>query len=249
MIDILGVNVSNLSKKTVTEALRSYLDSDHQHYVVTPNPEFVVKAQADEEFRKIVNEADLAVADGVGLQFAARFLGQPAPPRITGNDLMQILAGLCAETGQSMYLLGGKDTTSGKKTAAILEDKYPTLKVRANDGGEIFFKDKEWNMNPAVLHDILNFNPAVLLVALGHGKQEHWITSFLKHLPSVRVASGIGGAFDYLSGNVPRAPHWMRRLGLEWLYRLVKEPCRFKRIWIAVIVFPYLVIKSKIRSI
>jgi N-acetylglucosaminyldiphosphoundecaprenol N-acetyl-beta-D-mannosaminyltransferase len=249
MANILGVKISGLDKKGVTEALRSYLESNRQHYVVTPNPEFVVAAQKQEDFLAIINEADLAICDGVGLQYAARFLGQEAPPRITGNDLMQILAGLCAESGQSMFLLGGEDEDSGKKAAAILKDKFPTLKVQANPGGPIFFKDGQWSMNPAVLRDIVNSEPAVLLVALGHGKQERWIISFLQHLPSVRVAAGIGGAFDYLSGSVPRAPRWMRRLGLEWLYRLIKQPTRIKRIWTAVMVFPYLVIKSKIRSI
>ena len=248
MIEILGVKISNIDKKGVTEALRSYLESDRQHYVVTPNPEFVVATQKQEDFLAIINEADLAICDGVGLQFAARFQGDEVPPRITGNDLMQILARICSETEQSMYLLGGSDQAA-EKAASILEDQYPRLKVRANAGGQIFFKDGEWNMNPAVLRDVINYEPAVLLVALGHGKQERWIISFLKHLPSVRVAAGIGGAFDYLSGSVPRAPRWMRQIGLEWLYRLIKQPSRAKRIWTAVVVFPYLVIKSKIRSL
>jgi len=248
MTKILGVKISNIDKKGVIEALRSYLDSDRQHYVVTPNPEFVVAAQKQEDFLAIINEADLAICDGVGLQFAARFQGDEALPRITGNDLMQMLAQICAERSQSMFLLGGSDQ-SAEKAAAILKDKYPTLKIRANAGGPIFFKDGEWSMNPAVPRDIINFQPAVLLVALGHGKQERWIISFLKHLPSVRVAAGIGGAFDYLSGNVPRAPRLMRRLGLEWFYRLIKQPSRIKRIWTAVVVFLYLVIKSKIRPV
>ena len=246
MIDILGVNISNLDKKTVVKVLQSYLGSDKQHFVVTPNPEFIVAAQKDPDFGEIINSADLSIADGIGLRYAACFLAQEPPPRITGNDLMQMLARICSETGQGMYLLGGSDRAA-EKAASILEDQYPTLKIRANEGGKIFYEHDEWHMNPAVLQDIIKFEPAVLLVALGHGKQERWIVSFQKHLPSVKIAAGIGGAFDYLSGNVPRAPRWMQRIGLEWLYRLIKQPRRIKRIWTAVVVFPYLVIKSKIR--
>jgi len=102
-------------------------------------------------------------------------------------------------------------------------------------------------MNPAVLDRLKEFEPDCLLVALGHGKQERWIKGFMPHLPSVRVAVGIGGAFDYLAGAVERAPEAMQSMGLEWLYRLYKEPRRFKRIINAVVVFPILVIWSKIK--
>jgi len=245
MVNILGVNISDLDKRAVKEQLRSFLGSDKQHYVVTPNPEFVVAAQEDEDFREIINNADLSIADGVGLQYAARYLGQPAPPRITGNDLMQMLAGICAETGKSMYLLGGSDRVA-EKSASILKGQYPTLKVKASAGGSISIADGEWQMDSQVLREIINYQPAVLFVAFGHGKQEKWIISFLEHLPSVRIAAGIGGAFDYLSGNLPRAPKFVRKLGLEWLYRLIKEPKRIKRIWTAVIIFPYFVVKYSI---
>ncbi|MFH1315200.1 MAG: WecB/TagA/CpsF family glycosyltransferase [Candidatus Uhrbacteria bacterium] len=245
MANILGVEISDLNKRAVEQKLRSFLGSDQQHYVVTPNPEFVVAAQEDEDFREIINNADLSIADGVGLQYAARYLGQPALPRITGNDLMQMLAGVCAETGKSMYLLGGSDR-SAEKSASILEDQYPTLKVGSNAGGLIFIEDGEWKMDPKLIREIINFQPSTLFVALGHGKQEKWIISFLHHLPSVRIAAGIGGAFDYLSGNVPRAPRLVRKLGLEWLYRLIKEPRRIKRIWTAVIIFTYFVVKYSI---
>ncbi len=247
MIQILGVNITNLDQKTVTEALRSYLESDQQHYVVTPNPEFVVKAQSDEEFCQIVNEADLAVADGVGLQFAAKFLGQPAPPRITGNVLLRVLSELCSQAHRPMFLLGGEDQIS-EIAAGKLQEQYLNLPVASNPGGAIFYKDGEWNMSPAVMQDIQNFEPAVLVVALGHGKQEKWIKSFLPYLPSVKIAIGVGGALDFLAGRQVRAPKSFQRLGLEWLYRLLREPRRWKRIWTAVIVFPYLVIKSRISS-
>ena len=245
-VQILGVKVSVLDKKQTTEQLRAFLDSPNQHYVVTPNPEFIVAAQKDQEFADILNAASLSTCDGVGLQYAAVFDGQSPPPRFTGNDLMQTLAGLCAEKGKSMYLFGGQDRVADK-AASILGDQYPTLKIRSSAGGQIGMKDGQWQMEREVLLDIREFAPDVLFVALGHGKQERWIISFQEFLPSVKIAAGVGGAFDYLSGNVPRAPKWLCRIGLEWLYRLIKEPRRIKRIWTAVVVFPFLVIWSKIR--
>ncbi len=249
MIEILGVKISTLDKKGVIEALRSYLESDRHHYVVTPNPEMIVAAQKDEEFREILNKADLAVADGSGLQHAASLFGKVWPPRITGNDLLQILAIISAEQGYRMFLLGGEKPDVAKKSASILKGKYPTLEIDFDPAGPIFqAHGGEWHMNPAVLDHIKQFEPQVLMVALGHGKQEKWIRAFLKYLPSVRLAVGIGGAFDYLSGEVPRAPEWMREIGLEWAYRLYKEPKRMRRIFTAVVIFPFMVIWGKIKT-
>jgi len=138
MIQILGVNISMLDKKAVREALRSYLESDLQHYVVTPNPEMVVRAQKDDEFRKILNEADLAIADGAGLQHAASLNREKWPPRITGNDVMQMLAGLCAEEGKKIFLLGGEKENVAKKSADLLKEKYPTLKIEHDPAGPVY---------------------------------------------------------------------------------------------------------------
>lgn len=236
-----------LDKKAVREALQSYFESDRQHYVVTPNPEMVVKAQKDEDFRMILNDADLAIADGAGLQHAASFNRDKWPPRITGNDIMQMLAELCAEQNKKMFLLGGEKEDVAKKSADLLKVACPTLKVGHDSAGPVYQEHGEWHMNPAVLDKLKEFEPDCLLVALGHGKQERWIKGFLPYLPSVKIAVGIGGAFDYLAGAVDRAPNWMQETGLEWAYRLYKEPRRFKRIMNAVVVFPTLVIWSKIR--
>ncbi len=236
-----------LDKKAVREALRSYLESDRQYYVVTPNPEMVVRARRDKEFREILNGADLAIADGVGLQHAASLNRDKWPPRITGNDVMQMLAEICAGSGKKIFLLGGEKNDVAKKSADLLKEKYPTLEIGHDPAGPVYFEHGEWHMNPAVIDRLKEFEPDCLLVALGHGKQERWITKFMPHLPSVKVAVGIGGAFDYLAGAVERAPEAMRSVGLEWLFRLYKEPKRFKRIMNAVLVFPILVIWSKIR--
>ncbi|MFH1142244.1 MAG: WecB/TagA/CpsF family glycosyltransferase [Candidatus Uhrbacteria bacterium] len=247
MIEILGVKISMLDKPAVRDALRSYLESDHQHYVVTPNPEMVVAANKDEEFREILNGADLAIADGAGLQHAASLNREKWPPRITGNDVMKMLAELCADQNKKIFLLGGEKEDVAKKSSDLLKEEYPTLEIESDPAGPVFIEHGEWHMNPAVLERIKEFEPDCLLVALGHGKQERWIKGFMPYLPSVKVAVGIGGAFDYLAGAVDRAPNWMQEMGLEWTYRMYKEPRRIKRIMNAVIVFPILVIWSKIR--
>lgn len=248
MIEVLGVKISMLDKPAVREALDSYLDSPRQHYVVTPNPEMIIKAQKDNEFKQILNEADLAVADGAGLQHAAALNLDEMPPRITGNDLMQMLAALCAEKKKKMFLLGGEALDVAKKSADILRDSYPGLEIDHDPAGPVYRSDNlVWHMNPAVLDHLKEFEPDVLMVALGHGKQEKWIKGFLPHLPSVKVAVGVGGAFDYLSGSVPRAPKFMREAGLEWVYRAYQEPQRLGRIFTAAIRFPLTVFWGKIK--
>ncbi|MBU0531762.1 MAG: WecB/TagA/CpsF family glycosyltransferase [Candidatus Uhrbacteria bacterium] len=247
MINILGVNISTLNKSELKDALADLLESDRQHYVVTPNPEMLVAAQKDSEFQDILNGADIAIADGVGLQYAATSSGQNLP-RITGNDLLKMLAALCTDKNKKIMLLGGEKEDVAKKSADLLLEEYPTLQVDHDPAGPVYKLDDEWHMNPAVIQHIKEFEPAVLLVAFGHGKQEKWIRAFLSELPSVKLAAGIGGAFDYLSGSVPRAPRHLQTMGLEWAYRLYKEPKRLGRIWTAVVVFPFCVIYDKIKS-
>jgi len=245
MIEILGVNISTLEKTELKESLVKLLDSEGQHYVVTPNPEMLVAAQKDAEFMGALNGADIAIADGVGLQYAATSSGQSLP-RITGNDLLKMLAQMCAGKKKKIMLLGGEKEDVAKKSADLLLEEYPTLQIDHDPAGPVYKTDDEWHMNPAVLRHIKEFAPDVLMVAFGHGKQEKWIKAFLSELPSVKIAAGIGGAFDYLSGSVPRAPRHMQTMGLEWAYRMYKEPKRLGRIWTAVVTFPFMVIWGKL---
>ncbi|OGY56222.1 MAG: hypothetical protein A3H67_03905 [Candidatus Buchananbacteria bacterium RIFCSPLOWO2_02_FULL_46_11b] len=241
-VEILGVKIDNLSLQEVLEKISRFLDSADQHFICTPNPEFLIKAQKDEKFKGILNYADIAVADGIGLVKAAKFLGRYLQ-RVAGVDLVWSLAELAEQKNCSIYFLGAGDLVAAA-AAAVLKRDFSGLKIAgAESGGEIidpFFTDED------LIGRINDAAPRILLVALGQGKQEKWIFAHLDKLPSVKLAVGVGGSFDYISGLTPRAPKFLRRAGLEWLYRLIREPKRWPRILNAIIVFPLLILKEKI---
>ena len=238
-INILGVLIDNIKKEELLLRISSFLEDGKQHFLVTPNPEIVLSAQKDEEFRAILNRADIAIPDGFGLILASYYLKTPLGDRITGVDLMLEICKIGEDKGKSVYLLGGEKGIA-EKTAKVLIDKFPKIKiVGAESGGKI---EKENLKDENLLKKISEKNPDIIFVALGGGKQEKWIDANLKNLPSVKLAMGIGGAFDFISGKIKRAPLVMRKLGLEWLFRLFLEPRRIKRIFNATVVFMYRVI-------
>lgn len=222
-MEILGVKVDNLTEKELFERIEQFLTDNEQHYIVTPNPEFLVKAQKDKEFKEIINQADLAVADGIGLVFASRFLGQPIKQRITGVDLMEKVCQKAVQKQWPVFLFGAGQGVA-EKTANNLQEKYAGLEI---------------------LPCIDNNTAGILFVALGAPKQERWIKENLNKMPSIKLAIGVGGAFDFISGRVSRAPKILRKIGLEWLWRLICQPWRAKRIFNAVVVFPWLILTRK----
>lgn len=254
-INILGVQIDNLTKSEVLNKVEQFLINDNQqpslirangriqHYIVTPNPEIVVAAQKDKKFLEIINRADLAIPDGVGLVFASRYLKRPLPQRITGVDLMFDICKLAEQKNCSVFFLGGKEDVA-QKTAEALQKKFPHLKVAgAWSGGTIDSANLKLKIEN--LEKINSVKPDILFVALGAGKQEKWIAENLKQLPSVKIAMGVGGAFDFIAGKIARAPNWMRKIGLEWLWRLFLQPWRWKRILTATVKFSWIVIKNK----
>jgi len=241
-IDILGVKIDKKNFNKILAEVRGFLADNRQHYIVTPNPEFVVAAQKDDEFKWILNAADIAIPDGVGLLFASWFFGRPIWRRITGVDFTWHLCQLAEETDQKIYLLGGLSGVAEKTKAKILK-QFPKLKIVGADwGGE--FRQLAEN-TPRIIDDINQKQPDILLVAFGPVIQEKWIAKNLAKMPSVNVAMGVGGTFDYIAGAEKYAPRIIRRLGLEWLYRLFTQPRRARRIFNAFVVFVYLVIKYK----
>lgn len=243
-VEILGVKIDNLSLQEILEKASQFLTSKNQYYIITPNPEFLVAAQKDKNFQEILNYADIAIADGVGLIYAAKFLGQRLQ-RVTGVDLMWCLCELAEQNKYSVYLLGSAGGIAEKATE-ILKENFSNLKiVGAESGGEVSEDGKEM-ADSKIIDKINRAKPKILFVAFGAGKQEKWIFHHLDKLSSVKIAMGVGGALDYISGQVARAPEVIRNLGLEWLYRLFTEPRRWKRIFKAVIVFPLLVLKQKL---
>lgn len=242
-VKILGVGIDNLSLQEVLENVKHFLNSKNQHFIVTPNPEFLVAADQDEEFKKILNYADISVTDGAGIFYAAKFFYGERLQRVTGVDLMWNICDISQGQDWPIFLLGGQQGVA-KTAKKVLEKAFPEINiVGAQSGGEI--KDVKSDY-AQLIADINVAKPAILFVAFGQGKQEKWIFNHLDRMPSVKLAMGVGGSFDYISGRIKRAPEFLRRIGLEWLYRLIKEPSRYKRIFNAIIVFPVLVIKNKI---
>lgn len=213
---ILGVKIDDI---TIDEALKivgQWLFGNGRHYVITPNPEIVVMAQKDEELRKIINNADLAIPDGVGLKLSGDVVCN-----IPGIDFMEALIKMASENGLTTGFLGGRDEVA-EKASERLQKKYPKLKISfAESGGEV---DSDGNLSTSYLLPPTN----LLFVAFGPPKQEKWIAKNLANL-DVKVAMGVGGSFDYFSGKIPRAPRWIRDLGFEWLFRLIVQPWRIKR--------------------
>lgn len=230
-VDVLGIKIDNLSFEEVADKAKSFLHGGKSHYMVTCNPEIVLRAQRDEYFKGILNSASISAPDGFGLLLVSKFSRNPLKERVVGTDFLEYFCGVCEKENKSVFFLGGSKGVA-EKAAERLKDKYGDLKVAGTLDGNI-------NLD-SCFEIIKNASPDVLFVALGAPKQEKWIYENLPKLNSVKLAVGVGGAFDFISGDVKRAPKFMRRIGLEWLWRLFAQPRRIKRIFNAVIVFPML---------
>ena len=235
---ILGVKIDSVTYQEALEKAKKLLDSEGKHYIVTPNPEIVVQAQKDPEFKKILNSADLSLPDGVGLVALSGLGGDKLPERVTGVDFLDGLAALAENFGFSLYLLGGEQNVA-KKAAEELQRRYPKLNIVGASSGN---PDSKFDNETRKL--LINKKIDILAVAYGSPKQEKWIARNLRLL-NVKVAIGVGGAFDFISGNKRRAPVWMQTVGLEWVFRLLNEPRRVKR-QLALPYFAYLVIRERL---
>lgn len=239
-MNILGVRVDNLSKLEVLNKVSDFLSSSAQHKIFTPNPEMLVDAEKDEYFKKVLNSGDLNVCDGFGLALVGGL------KRYSGVDLMQDVCVLAEKQNRSIYLLGSGSDEVVSRTLEVLKQKYSGLDIVGYNKGPILktedlrLKIENEEENEELLYNIIMTAPDILFVAFGHGKQEKWIFENLPHLPSVKIAMGVGGTFDYISGRVKRAPLFLRQIGLEWLYRLIKQPKRIGRIFKATFKFLYL---------
>jgi N-acetylglucosaminyldiphosphoundecaprenol N-acetyl-beta-D-mannosaminyltransferase len=231
-IEILGVKIDIIDRQGVITKISEWLRGESQHLVTTINPEFLVEANKNKEFKDVLNFASLNTCDGMGLVLMS---GRKLI-RVTGVDITEdLLNGKM--TGAKLYLLGGSQTSIDK-----LRKKYSNI-VGGRSGGKL--KDGKFENQHEIIEDIKSSKANIILVALGQVKQEKWINDNLSKIKQVRVGIGIGGTFDYLSGEFKRPPKVFRSLGLEWLYRLIKQPSRIGRIWRAVVVFPLLVLLKK----
>lgn len=258
---------------TKDEALKRIIDclqnraNEGGKQIVTPNPEMLLEANCNREFHEVMNRAWVSIPDGIGILWAStfqkiaqgngklvrlfkaigsllslafypRFCRKIFAERITGTDLMQSICGLSSDCNTSIFLLGARPGVA-EKVKEVLEARYPGIAIVGTFSGSPSEDDF-----PAIQALMAETRPEILFVAYGAPAQELWISRHLKQLPSVKIAMGVGGAFDFISGVRKRAPAFMQKLGLEWLFRLFQEPKRFKRIWNAAVKFPMRVIGS-----
>lgn len=193
------------------------------HQICTTNPEFIMRAQDDEPFRQLLWDADLCVPDGVGLLLAGRWMHQPLPERVPGSEIVYHLAEECAKNGWRLFLLGAQEGIAAE-AGRIFQQKYPNLTIAGTYAGSPAPAE-----NNEIVTMINESRADILYVAYGNPNQDKWIGRNKETLNSVRVAIGIGASLDFVTGNIPRAPRWMQKLGLEWLHRLILEPWRWRR--------------------
>ena len=193
-----------------------------QHIVCTPNPEMVMEAQNDDKLMNILKSADLVVPDGIGVVWASKYSEKKLTERVAGYDLVQKLFDEIKDTEHTVYFFGGAPGVS-LAAARKMEQKYPHLKIVGGHNG--YFDEKE---EKRILNDIKKLSPSILLVGLGSPKQEKWIYENIR-LTNVKVAIGVGGSFDVMSGKIKRAPDIFCKMGLEWFYRLITQPSRIVR--------------------
>jgi N-acetylglucosaminyldiphosphoundecaprenol N-acetyl-beta-D-mannosaminyltransferase len=220
-VRVLGVRVDCLDMANAIERIQRLVDKPGPHLVATVNPEFVMHAQKDPAFARVLEAAALCLPDGMGVVWAARRQGCALRAPVTGVDLVEPLAAMCARRGFRLFLLGAAPGVAAD-LASRLREAHKGLEVSEHPGSPDPTHDEE------TVRLIRDHRAQVLLMAYGAPAQEMWFER-LKDRLGVSVAIGVGGAFDYLTGRVPRAPAWMRSAGLEWLARLARQPWRIRR--------------------
>lgn len=227
-INILGIEVDRVDMAAALERLDELMEKPGCSQIVTPNSEILVNAQKDPALASLIRRADLVIPDGIGLVYASRILGQPLRERVTGIDFADAALKRLAQKGGSVFFLGSKpDGGRGKSVAQMAAEKkaadYPGLRIAgARDG---YFKPED---EEGLVEEINGSQADFLAVALGSPKQEIFVSKYKDRL-NVKAAVGIGGTLDVWAGTLSRAPEFYRKRGLEWLYRLVQEPSRYKR--------------------
>lgn len=236
-VHLLGVRIDAVTAGQAIARIRSFLQGNTQHHVMTPNSEMLVEASENESFKHLINRSSLNIPDSAGLLWAARHTGQFLPERVTGVDTVERL---CTELDVShpVFLLGAGEGIA-ERAADVLKKRNPNLNVVGMFAGSPRDADAE-----GIIKRINEAQPRLLLVAYGAPAQDEWIDKHLSRLPSVKVAMGVGGTFDFIAGVQKRAPNIFRSLHLEWLWRVIREPKRIGRIFRAVVVFPFLILKD-----
>ncbi len=268
-VDIAGINFSPVRYDDVLTAVEVFVRQEKtQHTIFTPNPEMLVNANKNPDFQKTLNSASLLIPDGIGILWAAHYLSLPKagnrvlewfrlwgslfkvvirskkiyeilPERVTGTDTLFKIVDKSQEKKWRIYLLGAAPGVANEAINQLLK-KYPKATFAGGFAG-----DPSEALEGEIVDRINRATPDILFVAYGSPAQEEWITRNLKKMQTVKVALGVGGAIDFAAGRIKRSPTLMRKLGLEWLWRLFRQPKRIKRIWTATVVFVRLIASLK----
>ncbi len=221
-LHLMGVPIHDVTYGEVLKRIGQWIERGGAHLIATVNPEFLVMARDDPSFRAILRRADLCIPDGIGVLLAARLRGRPLRQRVAGSDLVPMIAERSAEEGWRLFFLGAAPGVA-EQAAERLRQRFPGTLIVGCYAGSPEVKEEK-----AIVERIRTARPHILLVAYGAPKQERWLERNLARTGAA-VGIGVGGSFDFIAGVVPRAPRWMRRLGLEWFYRLLREPWRWRR--------------------
>ena len=221
-VNILGVRIDDVTLEAALAQVQVYLREGSFHQIATINPEFVVLAQKSMELRNALNGSALNVPDGVGVLWAARRLGKPFSERVAGQEMVDQISRLAAQERFRVFLLGAREGIA-ERAAAILCRRNPGLEIAGCYAGSPAREEED-----EIIGRVNAANAQILFVAYGPPRQELWIARNAPRL-NVSIAMGVGGTFDTIAGVVPRAPQWIRRMGFEWTYRLLREPRRLKR--------------------
>lgn len=221
-VNILGINVDMVTVNEAAEEIFGFLATDSMHSVYTPNSEIIMLAYEDSAFAEILNRSDILTADGIGVVYASKILNKPIKERASGYDIARCLLEKLNESDYKLFLFGGKPGVA-EEARANLEKEYPKLRIAGTRNG--YFTAEE---EPEIIEEINASGADIVFVCLGAPKQEQFIDRNRDKLKT-KAALGIGGSLDVFAGRVERAPEFWQKTGLEWLYRLMKEPKRIGR--------------------
>ena len=220
-VNILGVDFISITMEDFVALVVKRMVEETKTFIVTANPEIVMYAQRDTNYKNILKKVNYVVPDGIGIVQAAKLLNNPLPERIPGFELMENLLHAADEHKRKIYMLGAKNEVLLKAIDNI-KKRFPDVEIVGHHHG--FFN---WD-DPTVINEIINTQPDLVFVALGFPRQEKWIHEHI-HKVNKGIFIGVGGSFDVLAGNVKRAPLFWQKLNLEWFYRLIQQPSRWKR--------------------
>ena len=234
-VDILGTKINQITMEETCSKIFSFIENNQKAFVVTPNAEMIMRARTNDELGKILNNADLSLPDGTGVLLASYFFGLDIEERVSGFDLLtKLLSYSNYNHKYSVYFLGGEPGIAKKMVERLKkepdsalpnsENLSPNLEISGFHHGYL-----DQNLTKKVIRDINEKEPDILFVGMGVPLQEKFLKENLNKL-NIRVGITVGGSFDVLAGELNRAPAWMQKIGLEWFYRLLQEPKRFKRI-------------------